>query len=209
MDKNLRQLIAELTAIIDNLEAQLGDVPAALEKVRVEGFDAGKMEGDAEGYARGYAEGAASVQCPVPDEDRKFTQGDLDAAVEQVRAALTQEMEGLRLAIIDLQDQLAAARRDTDAKILEAVTGALAAFKAELKAKYAEAQAKEAMEEAAFGELLNEVEVPMPEPTPEPVEEPAPIEPLPVEEAPIEEAPIEEAPVEGGEEAPPAEDTQV
>lgn len=198
MDKNLRELLAQMGAIIDSLEAQLGDVPAALERVRLEGYEAGKADGDAAGYARGFEEGKASVVCPVPDEDRKFTQADLDAAVEAVRAALTQEMEGLRQAIIALQDELAAAKADVDQRIVAAVTAAIGQFKLELKAKYAEAQAKESIEEAAFGALLDEVIVP--EPQPEPIPEP---EPAPIEEAPVEEAPIEEQP------APPSEDTQV
>lgn len=149
----------KLVADIATLQASLANAQGAAESIAKENYD------------KGFADGVASV--PPVDGEKKFTQADLDAAVEAVRSALTVEMEALRLQVSDLQGKLDQATAELDQKIAEAVKVAIGAFKAELKLKFAEQQAKESSDEAEFGKLLDEVVVPEPIP-----EEPKPQDPI-------------------------------
>lgn len=157
------KLLEDLKATIDGLQSALGDAKAAAEQIAKENYD------------KGFADGVASV--PV-DSEKKYTQADLDAAVQAVRDQTSAEVEALRLEIANLKSELEQAKRDVAGQIEQAVKSAIQSFKSELKAKFAEQQAKESADEAAFGALLDEVVVPEPTPEPEPQPEPEPEQPV-------------------------------
>lgn len=92
-------------------------------------------------YDAGFAAGLASVA------EKIYTQADLDNAVVNAVGPLAEE-----LALV--KSELEALKVDVDGKIEIAKGEAVAMFKAELKAKYDEAQVKETELELAIGELL-------------------------------------------------------
>ena len=133
MDKTLTQLLADLQAVIEGLQAQLGDVPAALAKVRQEGYDAGKADGDAAGYARGFADGKNSV-----DQSKIYTQADLDAAVSGAVAPLQSQIDQLNQQVAALQ---AGMQDQINAAVAKAVADKTAEFVSTLQALKAQEDA--------------------------------------------------------------------
>lgn len=89
-------------------------------------------------YDEGFAAGAASV-----GSDKIYSQAEVDAMLAPLQA----ELDGVKA-------ELEALKLDIDAKIEAAKADAVAALKAELKAKYDEQQVAEAQGETGFGALL-------------------------------------------------------
>lgn len=149
-------------AVLSEQVAKIQEVKTQLEGELAAAKAAGVTEGDAVGYERGYAEGKASVVLPSTGTgELLFTQEDMDRVSQTAKDEKTAELQPQ---IDDLKLQLAAAVEET-AKIqlsldevkaaqAGAVDGALAAFKAELKAKYDEQQVAETAGETGFAGLL-------------------------------------------------------
>jgi hypothetical protein len=92
-------------------------------------------------YDAGFAAGLASVA------EKIYTQADLDGAVALAVEPLTAEL-------ILIKGEFETLKMEVDSKIEIAKGEAVAMFKAELKAKYDEAQATETELELAIGEML-------------------------------------------------------
>lgn len=132
---DLLAIFAALQQAIVDLQAKLAEAQAALEVEKKTSFDAG------------FAAGVASVS---PGNDKVFSQAELEAAVAQAKAELQLVVDGLLAEIAPLKDQLAQIPALIEAGKVEAVL----ALKAELKAKYEEAQLAEKSAEDAFASLL-------------------------------------------------------
>ena len=125
--ESLVQLLEGLKNSIDALQKQLEDAQASL-AVEVK-----------EAYDKGFVDGVASV----PKVDKLYSQEEADAFVLAAVEPLQAEISGLLAKIEELGGSI-------QPKIDEAI----AAFKAELKAKYQAAQAEESGKESEFGMLL-------------------------------------------------------
>lgn len=132
---SLSQDLMILATKLAEVEAQLGDVPAALEAAKEEGRRSRDQEftdlvaaKDAEKAAFGEAEfqrGVASVVCPDPGSgDKIFSQAEVDAML----APLNEQVVAMRGQIESLESQVAG----MDQKISEAVQAKVAEFKAKL-----------------------------------------------------------------------------
>lgn len=123
------KLLQDLSATITSLQSALADAQAAAESIAKEAYD------------KGFADGVASVP-PVPT-DKIYSQEDLDAAVKAAA-------EPLQARVAELEAQVADMPAAIDAKVAEA----MAAFKADLLAKYEAQQADESAGESAIREML-------------------------------------------------------
>lgn len=137
---NLFELFAALQVTITELQAKLAEAETALAEAKQASYD------------EGFAAGAASAQ-----SDKIYSQADLDAAVasaiaplEAANADLMVQLDGVKANVAALEAQLAELTSGLEAKVSEAV----AAFKAELLAKYQEAQAQETEIEKTIEDLL-------------------------------------------------------
>lgn len=116
----------DLLKMLQDLVAQLADVPAALEAAK-------KMS-----YDQGFADGVASVPVP-PVSDKIYSQVELDKAVADAIAPL-------QIQIADLAAQVAG----FDQKVLDAV----ALVKSDLLSKYQQLEVAMIANETGFEQLL-------------------------------------------------------
>jgi chromosome segregation ATPase len=133
----------DILALFNAFKEQLQSLQAALQDAQ-----AASEQLAQEQYAKGFADGVASV--PPPVNDKIYSQEELDQAVrsalapvEEQVAAMRVQIEGLGQQILELQNNIDSAKAD-----------AVAAFKAELLAKYEEQQVAESQGETGFGDLL-------------------------------------------------------
>lgn len=122
----LQGLVAQLAA----LQTQLADVPAALEAAKKLSYD------------EGFAAGVASVPVVLPS-DKIYSQDELDAKIQEALQPVQAELDSVKAQMVDMQVQI-------DQKIADAI----AAFKADLLAKYQDQQVVEAQSETGFADLL-------------------------------------------------------
>ena len=134
----------DIIALLQGLALKIEELGLALADAQAAGDSIAK-----EAYDKGFADGVASVPPPT-DDVTPFSQADLDAAVlaavEPLQAqvsAMQSEMDALKLQVEELQMGIEAAKVDAVAK-----------FKVELAAKYAEMQVVEQAAETGFAELL-------------------------------------------------------
>jgi len=124
----------QLKATIAELTLKLADVDAAIAEAKKAAYD------------QGFADGVASVPTPGGDE-KIYSQAELDQKVAEAIAASEAKVAELEAKVAELEGKVG----EIDAKVAEAI----AAFKVELKAKYAEQQAAESASESGFGALLD------------------------------------------------------
>lgn len=124
------KLLQDLSATISSLQLALADAEAAAVQIAKENYD------------KGFADGVASVPPPVVS-DKIFSQEELDAAVKAA-------VEPLQARVVELEALVEEIKAGVQPKIDEA----LAAFKAELLAKYEAQQVVESETETGFKELL-------------------------------------------------------
>lgn len=120
----------DLVSLLNNLVANIASLQAQLADAQKAADDLAKAK-----YDEGFAAGVASVQ----PSDKIYSQAEVDAIV----LPLNEKIAALELAITDINATI-------PAKIAEAV----AAFKAELLAKYEEQQVVETQAETGFKNLL-------------------------------------------------------
>jgi flagellar biosynthesis/type III secretory pathway protein FliH len=125
--ESLKALIAELTLKLVDTEAAIAEAKKAA-------------------YDEGFAAGVASVPTPG-GEEKIYSQVELDAKVAEAVAAMEMQLADATAKIAELEAKVG----EIDAKVAEA----LAAFKAELKAKYEEQQVAESASETGFAALLS------------------------------------------------------
>lgn len=89
-------------------------------------------------YQKGFADGVASVVVP-PASDKIYSEEELQAKVAEAVAPLQKKIEELEVVVAGVDQKIA---------------DALAAFKAELLAKYNEFQVAETAAEVGFADLL-------------------------------------------------------
>lgn len=119
-----------LAEILSALLVQIADAEAAATKLAKENYD------------KGFADGVASVPV-VPEDDKIFSQAELDQKIEEAVSPFRVEIEQVKAELESLK-----------ADVPQQIDAAVAAFKAELKAKYEAAQASESESEKVFGDLL-------------------------------------------------------
>lgn len=146
---NLVELLNGLVAQINELQGKLQDSQKAAEELAKaefdRGFGEGEISGDAKGYARGFEEGKASVECPIPEPvpvpnpDLKYTQEDLDNAVKNAVEPLQMRISELEMMVAEIPGKIEQAKNE---------------LKAEIRAKYEEAQGRENEAEVSFGDFL-------------------------------------------------------
>jgi hypothetical protein len=112
---DLLKMLQDLVAKLSELQAQLADVPAALEAAKKLSYD------------EGFVAGVASVPVVVPG-DKIFSQAELDAKIAEVVAPLEKKVSDLELVVAGM-----------DQKVLDAVMAA----KADLLAKIKDLELKE------------------------------------------------------------------
>jgi len=122
---DLVQLLNSLVNSLRELQAKLADADQAAQ-------DLARSK-----YEQGFAAGVASVSIPV--SDKIFSQAEVDAMVLPLQES-----------ILSLQSQIDQMQAQIDAKVSQAV----AAFKAELLAKYEAQQVVESASETGFKDLL-------------------------------------------------------
>lgn len=122
---DLVQLLSGLLESLSQLQAKLADADQAAQ-------DLARSK-----YEQGFAAGVASVSIPV--SDKIFSQAEVDAMVLPLQES-----------ILSLQSQIDQMQAQIDAKVSQAV----AAFKAELLAKYEAQQVVESASETGFKDLL-------------------------------------------------------
>lgn len=122
---DLLNLLNTLAETIEGLKTQLADAQAALDVASKQSYD------------NGFAAGVASVA------DKIYSQVEMDAAIEAAVAPLKLEIEAMKLEIEALKLQ-----------VEEQGKAAVAAFKAEMLAKYEEMQVVETEAETGFKEFL-------------------------------------------------------
>lgn len=127
---DLVTLLKGLVDQINALQLQLADAESAASAIAKENYD------------KGFADGVASVPPPVED-DKIYSQTELDAAVEAAVSPFRVELESVKA-------ELESVKLSVDQKISDA----LAIFKADLKAKYEEMQVAESVIETGFSDLL-------------------------------------------------------
>ncbi len=129
----LQDLLVELTDKLNEVEAQLGDIPAALEAAKESGRrerdqefadmvaakDAEKVAFGASEYARGFVDGGNGG-----GSDKIYSQAEVDAML----APLNEQVLAMQGQITDLQGQLAS----VDQRIADAVAAKVAEFKGKL-----------------------------------------------------------------------------
>lgn len=154
---------SDIQASLDAIKApalaiitKVDNIPAAVEAGEQaaydEGFEAGKVVGKVEGIE----EGRGSIVLPEPgNPDAQYTQDQMSTAVSereaQVRAELTLVVDEKQAAIDSLNAQIT----DLNTKLMAAGPDAVAAFKAELKAKYEAQQVAETEGETGFKSFLD------------------------------------------------------
>lgn len=124
----------QLKAAIAELTLKLADTDAAIAEAKKAAYD------------EGFAAGVASVPTPG-GEEKIYTQAELDQKVAEAIATSEAKVTELESKVAELEVKVG----EIDVKVAEAI----AAFKAELKAKYAEQQAAESQSESGFGALLD------------------------------------------------------
>lgn len=122
---DLLKLLQDLVAQLAALQAQLSDVPKALE-------DAKKLS-----YDEGFKAGVASV--PVPVSDKIYSQAELDKAVADAVAPMQVQIEDLKAQVATI-----------DQKVL----AGMAQMKADLLVKYKELEVALVASETGFEDLL-------------------------------------------------------
>ena len=125
--EGLVALLNGLKETIDSLQAKLVDAQASLDEAVKKAYD------------EGFAAGVASV----PVNDKVYSQAEVDAKIAEAVQALNEK-------VLMLEDQVKMLQEGQD----KAVAEALAAFKADLKAKYEEQQVAETASETGFAEFL-------------------------------------------------------
>ena len=156
----------DLIAWFDGQIASLQEAKQAhLDAVAV-AREEGKLEGDQSGYARGYEEGKAAIELPAPvledgsvNPEAQYTQQQMNDAVntgkEEVRMEMQPQIDQLVGQVSALSAELEALKAIPAVDVEAAKIEAIGAFKAELKAKYAEKQVVETAAETGFGALLD------------------------------------------------------
>lgn len=138
---DLFALFAQLQATISALQSQLADTETAIAEAKKAAYD------------EGFAAGVASV----PAGDKLYSQEELDAAIAQAKVELEAingdlmvQLDGVKAQVVALEATVA----DLTASIETKVSEAMAAFKADLLAKYQSAQAAEGEIEKTIEDLL-------------------------------------------------------
>jgi uncharacterized small protein (DUF1192 family) len=127
---NFLELLTSMVAQIGELQTALQDAQATADKLVKEAYD------------KGFADGVASVP-PVGEDTTPFSQADIDAAVAAAVAPMNEQIVALQAEVEGLKAQIEQVKSE-----------AVAAFKAELLAKYEEMQVVESQLETGFGEML-------------------------------------------------------
>lgn len=137
---NILEIFAQLQALVSELQAKIEEQSASIEAEKQASYD------------EGFAAGAASV-----GSDKIYSQAELDAAIAQAKAELEAQngdlmvqLDGVKAQVLSLESQFAELQASVETKVSEAV----AAFKADLLAKYEAAQAAESEIEASIADLL-------------------------------------------------------
>lgn len=145
---------SDIQASLDAIKA-----PALAIVTKVDNIPAAVEAGELAAYNEGVEAGKAMIQLPEPtNPDNIYTQQQMNDAVnagkDEVRSA---EVAPLQLQLTEKQsaiDSLNAQITDLNTKLMAAGPDAVTAFKAELKAKYAEQQVAESTSETGFASLL-------------------------------------------------------
>lgn len=132
----------DLTAILAAIEALKAQV-VSLEQTQAEKL----AQVAKEEYDKGFAAGVASV---IPGVDKLYSQADLDAAVTAAVDVVKAEMEAVKAEAAAVKLELESLKAGLPAQL----AAAKAEVKAEILAKYQEAQAKEAEVEKALEQDL-------------------------------------------------------
>lgn len=104
-------------------------------------------------YQQGYVDGKASVVLPDPNSgELLFTQADMDQVAATAKAEKDNEYAPQ---IAALNERISALESQPTVDADKVAADAIAAFKAELKAKYAEQQVAESQGETGFATLLD------------------------------------------------------
>lgn len=127
---NFLELLTSMVAQIGELQTALQDAQATADKLVKEAYD------------KGFADGVASVP-PAGEDVTPFSQADLDAAVAAAVGPLNEQIAAMQVELDGLKASVEQIKAD-----------AVAAFKAELLAKYEEMQVVESQLETGFGEML-------------------------------------------------------
>lgn len=122
-----------LKADVTEIETQETEYAAEIKAAEEKGFEEGLAQA---GQANG--------------EDKIYSDAEVNQIIADTKAPLEQKIGELELTIATLQGQIA----DHPALVETAKSEAVAAFKAELLAKYDEQQAQETASEAGIAELL-------------------------------------------------------
>lgn len=145
MKSDIQSTLESIKAPFAELVQKVDSIPAAVEA------------GEQAAYDQGYQDGKASVVLPVEGTgDKLFTQEDMnklaETAKQEVRdLEMTPAIESLNAQITELSTRVG----NLENELAQAGPNAVANFKAELKAKYAEQQVAETQGETGFQALLD------------------------------------------------------
>lgn len=139
--------IQALLVLVAQIQSENVDLAAALESAKVAAFAEGKTAGFEEGKIAGYALGFEDGKNSVPVVPGGFTQ-------EQVDAMIAEAVDPLKKSLAEKDAEIVALKESIPVEVSTQVQIAIAALKADLAAKFAEAQASESSLEGAFADLL-------------------------------------------------------
>jgi SMC interacting uncharacterized protein involved in chromosome segregation len=148
---DLLALLNNLVATINELNTKLVDAQAAADQLAQVKFQEGADSKNAEIEAL-----KAEIEAlKAGGAEKKFSQSEVDAFVLEATAPLQVKVDELGLKVNELDQKLAEFDAQKAVEIEAAVSGAKVSLKAELLAKYKEAQAKESEVESIFELDLN------------------------------------------------------
>jgi len=139
--------IQALLVLVEQIKSENIDLAVALEAAKLAAFTEGKVAGFEDGNVAGYALGFEDGKNSVPVVTGGFTQ-------EQVDVMIAEAVDPLKKNLLEKDAEIVALKESIAIEISTQVQIALTALKADLAARFAEAQANEASLETAFGDLL-------------------------------------------------------
>jgi flagellar biosynthesis/type III secretory pathway protein FliH len=149
-------LLQALSQTIAELQQKLSDAQAASEEIKAVYFEQGKLAGIEEGkvlgfadgkvagYDEGYAKGLEDGKAQGGNGDKIYSQEELDQKIAEVVAPLNEKISSMEVELQSVKDS-----------IPQAVADGIAAFKSELKVKFAELKSVEDQAESSFESILN------------------------------------------------------